>query len=380
MEKTWDRLALLLSLAVILTAALVGSVIYENMPHLEDEFAYLWQAKSMAGGNLTLPTPDFPKSFLIPFVIDFQGQRFGKYPPGWPAALSLGVRAGLMNWVNPVLAGLSAWLTYQLGKRTLGSKTALLGTLLLCTSPLFIIQAGSLLSHIWSLVLALGFFLSWMDSIGSEDKSYGWLPSLVGGLCLGTLALTRPLTAAGVALPFAIQGAVLLFRGPGWKRKRILFLGGSTLVLIGLYLVWQQAVTGSFFTNPYTLWWPYDKYGFGEGYGVAEGGHSLLQGWRNTKYSLKVASSDLFGWMKISWIFLPFGFWAVRKKPLAHFSAIMAGSLVFIYLAYWVSSWLLGSRYYFEALPGLTLISAAGVSWLAGGESAQKKDRPKLNR
>ena len=48
MEKTWDRLALLLSLTVILTAALVGSVIYENMPHLEDEFAYLWQAKTMA--------------------------------------------------------------------------------------------------------------------------------------------------------------------------------------------------------------------------------------------------------------------------------------------------------------------------------------------
>ena len=380
MEKTWDRLALLLSLAVILAAALVGSLIYENMPHLEDEFAYLWQAKTMAGGNLSLPTPEFSKSFLIPFVIDFQGQRFGKYPPGWPAALSLGVRAGLMNWVNPMLAGLSAWLTYQLGKRTLGSKTSLLGTLLLSTSPLFLIQAGSLLSHIWSLVLALGFFLSWMDSIEREEHSFGWLSSVVGGLCLGTLALTRPLTAAGVALPFAIQGVLLLFQGPGWKRKRILFVGGSTLVLIGLYLVWQQALTSSFFTNPYTLWWPYDKYGFGEGYGVVQAGHSLLQGWRNTKYSLKVAASDLFGWMKISWIFLPIGLWAVRKKPLAHFTAIMTGSLVLIYLAYWVSSWLLGSRYYFEALPGLALISAAGIIWLAEGESAQKKDRSKVNK
>ncbi len=41
-------------------------------------------------------------------------------------------------------------------------------------------------------------------------------------------------------------------------------------------------------------------------------------------------------------------------------------SLVLVYLAYWVSSWLLGSRYYFEALPGLALLSAAGIIWLAG--------------
>ncbi len=372
MEKTWDRLALLLSLAVILAAALVGSLIYENMPHLEDEFAYLWQAKTIASGNLTLPTPEFSKSLLIPFVIDFQGQRFGKYPPGWPAALSLGVRLGILNWVNPLLAGLAAWLTYRLGKRTLGEKTALLGTVLLCTSPLFLVQAGSMLSHIWSLVLAISFFLSWIDSLEREDNSHNWLPPLVGGLSLGMLALTRPLTAAAVALPFALQGIRVLFQGSSWKRKRILLIGGIALISMGLYLIWQYAVTGSFLTNPYTLWWPYDKYGFGTGYGVAEGGHSLLQGWRNTKYSLKVAASDLFGWATISWLFLPVGFWAARKQPLAYFSAGITGSLVLVYLAYWVSSWLLGSRYYFEALPGLALLSAAGIIWLAGKKPDDK--------
>lgn len=377
---TWDRLALLVSLAVILAAALVGSLIFENMPHLEDEFAYLWQAKTIAGGDLTLPTPEFPKNFLIPFVIDFQGQRFGKYPPGWPSALSLGVRAGALNWVNPLLAGLAAWLTYRLGKKTLGGKTALLGTLLLATSPLFLIQAGSLLSHTWSLVLATAFFLFWMNGLEKEVAPPGWLISLAGGLCLGTLGLTRPLTAAAVALPFAVHGIVLLVNGPGWIRRRILLVGGTALLLIAFYFVWQYAMTGSFLTNPYTLWWPYDKYGFGEGHGVAEGGHSLMQGWRNTRFSLKVASSDLFGWVRISWLFLPFGLWAARKKPLAYFSASIAGSLVLVYLAYWVSSWLLGSRYYFEALPGLALISAAGIIWLAGGEHPGDKSKPLINK
>jgi len=375
MKSIWDWLALLLSLIVILAAALVSSQIFENIPHLEDEFAYLWQAKTIALGQLTLPTPEFPKSFLVPFVVDFQGQRFGKYPPGWPAVLSLGVRAGIVNWVNPLLAGLASWLTYRLGKQTLGEKRALLGALLLSTSPLFLIQAGSLLSHMWSLVLAIGFALFWLDGLEQENTSPGWLPSLAGGLCLGTLGLTRPLTAAAVALPFAVQGLFLLFQGPGWKRNRILLVGGITLVLIGLFFLWQYAVTGSFTTNPYTLWWQYDKFGFGQGHGVVQGGHTLAQGWRNTNFSLKVASSDLFGWVRFSWIFLPFGLWAVRKRPLAYYAAGITGSLVIVYLAYWVSSWLLGSRYYFEALPGLALVSAAGIFWLAGKhqEGQEKK-------
>jgi hypothetical protein len=50
--------------------------------------------------------------------------------------------------------------------------------------------------------------------------------------------------------------------------------------------------------------------------------------------------------------------------------------LVSLYLAYWVSAWLLGPRYYFEALPGLALLSAAGIIWLAGWQLTQKGEKP----
>ena len=52
------------------------------MPHLEDEIAYVWQAQALAGGAIKLPSPPEPKSFLVPFVVDYDGFRFGKYPPG----------------------------------------------------------------------------------------------------------------------------------------------------------------------------------------------------------------------------------------------------------------------------------------------------------
>jgi hypothetical protein len=36
------------------------------------------------------------------------------------------------------------------------------------------------------------------------------------------------------------------------------------------------------------------------------------------------------------------------------------------YCLYWVGAWLFGPRYYFEGLYSLTLVSAAGIAWLAG--------------
>lgn len=361
-----DRIAVLLSLVVVVSAALVAGLVFENMPHLEDEFAYLWQGKVIAGGDLSLPSPEFSSSFLIPFVIDYQGARFAKYPLGWPVVLSLGIRAGLRVWVNPILAGIAAWLVYRLGKRTFGETVGILAAVLLGSSPFFLIQAGSLLSHVWSLVLCTAFILFWIDALETEEKKGRWFKSAVSGLCLGTLGLTRPLTMTAIALPFGIYGVFLLIRGSSRERRQVVLTGGITLCLISLHFVWQWALTGRFFANLYTLWWTYDKVGFGPGYGVSEVGHSFIQGWWNTKQSLRTGLSDLFGWWKISWIFLPFGLLKARKSRITYLLLGIFLSLVSLYSVYWVGSWLLGPRYYLEALPGLTIITAVGICWLAG--------------
>ena len=62
----------------------------------------------------------------MPFVIDYQGWRFGKYPLGFPVLLSFGERLGLQNWVNPLIAAWSLWLIYRLGKKLFGERTGLL--------------------------------------------------------------------------------------------------------------------------------------------------------------------------------------------------------------------------------------------------------------
>ena len=363
-----DRIALVLSLITILVTFYVTDRYFEGIPHLEDEIAYVWQAQAIADGNLTVPSPPQSKSFLVPFVVDYDGQRFGKYPLGWPVLLAVGIRLGIRSLMNPLLAGLGVWLTYRLGKKVWGETVGMIAAGLTLTSPFFLMNSGSLLSHPFGLVLSLAFTLAWFDGFGDKNAARRLLPTLVAGLSLGVLALTRPLTALAVALPFTIHGLYLMVRADWQTRRHVLAVGGLALGLAAITFLWQYAVTGDAFLNPYTLWWPYDKIGFGPGYGRMEQGHNLSLAEINTRFSLRVGYSDLLGWGMYSWIFLPIGLLAVilRRNWQGLLIGAVFPSLVLLYLAYWVGAWLFGPRYYYEALFSLTLISGAGIAWLAG--------------
>lgn len=361
-----DRIALAVSLITILFTFFISERVYDRMPHLEDEMAYVWQARAASRGALTTLTPPCPRCFLVPFVVDYQGLRFGKYPPGWPALLAIGEMTGVRDWVNPLLSGFSIWLLYLLIKKILDEKTALLGAFLGIGSPFFLMNAASLLSHVWSLFLTLAFCHAWIDLFWKRFKR----PKLlvwVAGLTLGLLALTRPLTALSIAIPFALHGLYLLWKGDQATRLYLIAIGAITGSIAILIFAWQYAVTGDPLLNPYTLWWPYDQVGFGPDVGLQKGGYEPRHIWLNTRKSLRVGNSDLFGWPYSSWLFLPFGLLAIRKNLPALLVASIFPSLIIGYSFYWVGSWLYGPRYYFEALPGLILLTAAGIRWLAGG-------------
>ena len=369
-------MVLLLSLAAAAASLALAIGIFEGLPHIEDEMAYDWQARLIARGKLTISTPRLcPKCFLVPFVVDYQGQRFGKYPPGWPAVLAFshlpGVRdiPSIRSLINPVLAGMCIWLTYRLVKKLLDEKTALLAALLTTLSPFFLMNAALLLSHTWSLFLTLVFCLGWLDAFTAPNELIPsrlrrGLPAAVAALSMGTLALTRPMTAAAVALPFALHGLILLIKGPADTRLRLvifsLVAGGVSLLLF----VWQFAVTGDPFLNPYTLWWPYDKIGFGPGHGLQPGGFQPHHGLANTQASLESGAYDLFGWMGYSYIFLPLGLLAILRNSRALMVCAVLPSLILAYFAYWMSASLVGPRYYYEGLFSAVMLSAAGILWL----------------
>jgi hypothetical protein len=137
-------------------------------------------------------------------------------------------------------------------------------------------------------------------------------------------------------------------------------VGLITLLVGSFYFLWQFALTGDLFSNPYLLWWPYDRVGFGPGIGLAEEGHTLRRGWLHTKYSLLLTWQDLWGWGRYSWVLPLIGLWAGRRQPRVYWIASVFPSLVVAYLAYWVS----GPRYFYEGLYSLTILGAAGIAWL----------------
>jgi hypothetical protein len=377
LRRIADGLALVIAIGACVAAAWASQSVFDRIPHLEDELANLWEAEVMADGKISLPSPEFPRSFMVPFVVDCDGLRFGKYTPGWPAVLSLGVRLGDPWLVNALLAGAAAWLTYRLGSRFGGRGVGLLAALLVATSPMFLLLSASLMSHTLSVFLTLTLTLGWLDGVAAVPRPRlpRALPVVVAGLSLGLLALTRPLTAVGVGFPLAIHGVWLLMRGEREAKRAVVSVGVLALMVGGLLLIWQWALTGDALRNPYTLWWPYDRIGFGPGHGVMEGGHTLNQARINTKFSLRVGQHDLYGWPYLSWIFAPIGLLALRKRADAWLLGGLLPSLVLVYAAYWVGSWVYGPRYYVEALGAFSVLSAAGMAALGGWLSARGTSR-----
>jgi hypothetical protein len=373
----FEFLALLISLFAFGISVVVTFQIYEGIPHIEDEIAYAWQAKLYAGGNLTVASPPCPQCFLVPFIVDHQGLRFSKYPPGWPVVLSFGDLLGVRPFINPFIAGLTVWWLYRLGKKIFNAKIALLAAFLTSISPFFLMNSGSLLAHPWSLLLSIVFVCAWLDTFDSEHPLPAWITILTASFTLGLLALTRPLTAVAVLLPFAVHGVIILLKGKKRDRVNLVLIGIVTGLIASLYFVWQYALTGDPLLNPYTLYWAYDKIGFGPGHGVQSGGYTLQNAWTNMKFSLSVGNHDLFGWPYISWLFLPFGLFAFRKNTKAWLITALFPSMLITYTLYWIGSWLFGPRYYYESLPALSLLTSAGIFWLIG--KLDLKLKPKIH-
>jgi hypothetical protein len=370
--KRTDLFALGLALVGGIASFLVADRVFEQLPHLEDEFAYLWEAGAMAEGEAFLPTPDDPKSFLVPFVVDFEGIRFSKYPPGWSAALSVAVRAGAPWLANAIFAGFSIWLTYRLGSKLVGEVVGIVAAGLTVFSPMALMLAGTFLPHTFSLFLTLAFILAWLDIFGPDRDDHigrgapGWLLILVTGLSLGLLGVARPLTALAIGIPFAIHGLWILARMDRGERLRLAAISLLVAGMILTILSWNAMLTGELTKNLYTLWWEYDRLGFGPGIGVTDGGHSLRIAIDNVEWSLRSGVHDAFGWPYLSWVFLPFGLFAMRKKWVGWLSFSIFPALVVAYGFYWVGAWHYGPRYYFEALPVLAIVSAVGMGWLGG--------------
>lgn len=230
-------------------------------PNTQDESVYLFQAKTLASGHLTMPSPPLPEFFEAAHVL-VRPRFAAKYLPGHAALLAPFQAAGI-PWLLPcLLLGITAALLFA-GARLAGlpAWAAWVAPLLLLGNTDVFPFYASYLSQSSSVaavaaVIALGIAVDRRPSAGRVAALF---------TAVVFTALVRPF--AGVAA--AVTGAAVLWRvfrrgaplsALAWALPPLI---AGALALGGVC----RATTGSWTTAPWTLYarqyMPFDGPGIG---------------------------------------------------------------------------------------------------------------------
>ena len=393
--------ALVIAFFTLAAGVIISRTVFERLPHLEDEYAYLYQAKIFAGGHVYVVRNE-PVAYLWqPFVLqpdagdDGIQKRFGKYTPGWPLLLSVGVLLGEPWFINPILAMLSVLVVYRLGKEIFDEPVGLVSALLLAICPTALLLNATIMSHTPAMFMGVVFVYAYWRLTRNGKGRYRW--ATLAGLALGLMVATRPLSAVAIAVPVilhALSRVLDTMSGKNWFPKLrltllpLLTLSIFVLPTVATWAAYNQITTGDWKTDTYLMLWSYDKPGFGTGYGLMDGGHTLAYGFRNARADMEVYLRDLFGWTihpaaadylnsnvgwgagtGLSWLVIVIGLVAGRKQEWIWLFFLLFVALVIAQMTYWIGSVVYGTaaystRYWYEATFGMCLVGGYGiVAW-----------------
>lgn len=367
----WDVAAGAIVLAAFAFTIWIALAEYQAQPHILDASAYFFQAKIFASGRLSVPVPANLPAFQGPFMVADQGRWFAQYPPATSALLAIGLLVHAPWLVEPLLGAAALWGVYQLGRLMFSRGTALLAVLLGALSPLYLYLAASYLSHTIALFFGVYFLLFFLRF----DQNHRQRDLILAAVCAGGMFLTREFSA--VLLCSSAIVFILVWHRRSWLRewKRIARLAlaplGVLLVFALLYLAYNAQQTGDPLLLPRTVFYPADRYGFGQGIGFY-GEHTLAAGFVNLGQLLTILLIDLYGWpFYLTLAFIPLAFLR-RWQQLGWdvFCLTLGGLLILAQVGYFYHGIYLGPRYLFEALPFLLLLSARGINGLFGAITA----------
>jgi hypothetical protein len=288
-------------------------------------------------------------------LVDHEGRRFGQFPIGGPAMLSLGALVRLEWLVGPLFGAASAMLAWRLFRRIEPRPgVALAAALLFALAPFTVFMAGSHMNHVttltWLLVAMLG--LARVTSATTPR----WSDGLLCGLGLGVAATIRPMDAMAFALPAA---GWLAWQAVSTRRLGpFLASGVGVAVPIGLLLLANTGTTGHPLSFGYTVMWgsAHDPGFHATPWGEV---HTPLQGLelislyflRLQQYFLEAPLPGL----------LPAAIALIVARSLTAFDrylVVAGGLLVGLYFAYWHDGYFLGPRFMYPLVPFLALSTA----------------------
>jgi 4-amino-4-deoxy-L-arabinose transferase-like glycosyltransferase len=254
-KPVWLVLALLVNMVLILYTE-IGTL--QKFPNSGDEYAYLISAQLFTEGKLSVPSPEPREFFDIASIVN-NGSYYGKYPPGWPALLALGMKLDAVWWVNPILGLLTLAVLYFLIRGLFSPEAANVAMVFTLVNPYFIFNSASLFSHGSCLL-----FIAIAAYCLLKPNPKGWGTWLGLGASAGMAFLIRPYTAVLLLAPSLLYAA-----WNTWKKKDYPIWKGWLLgtlpafaVFVGLFLLYNQTQTGHAFRQPFEVYDPGDRLGF----------------------------------------------------------------------------------------------------------------------
>ena len=365
--KALERFAGFAAIWVIVFAAVLNVFCYERHPHVPDEVVYLYHARFLAEGVITLPAPPVPDAFDI-YLMEVKDDRW--YPsthPGWPAILSLGVRLGVPWLVNPLLAGLNVLLIHLLLWELYDRRTARVGVFLLCISPWYIFMAMNFMTHTFTLTCALVATVGIIQARKTGKARWGWL----AGLMVGVVSLTRPLE--GLVLAGLLGLWAIGVGGRRLKVTTIVALVLGTILVGATILPYNKLLTGSQTVFPLNAY--IDKhygsgrndFGFGPNRGLGWGlqpfpGHSPLGALINANLNISSLNIELFGWSTGSLLLILLVVFAGMKHRSDYLMISVIVSIFGAHIFYWFSGGPdFGARYWYLMLVPCIALAVRGI-------------------
>lgn len=231
-------------------------------PILHDEYAYLLQAKMLAGGHLWLPKHEL-SDFFETFHVVTDRVYAAKYGPGTAMFYAIGV---WMHWpasVMPlILSGVCVGLLYLLMTELFDGTSGWLAAILLVSLGIFrrtSIMVMSQAPMLMLVLLAMLAFIYWR-----REKRLFWMVGI--GIAVGWGAITRPVDAVCIAMPLALGVVFELWKLPNRQRPQTIIAGLLACApFLALQLVYNKGVTGKFSVLPWSYYAqrydPYDSLG-----------------------------------------------------------------------------------------------------------------------
>jgi len=218
---------------------------FNETAHPFDAAHYLWTARLFLSGRLFLPLPPFYEHLSEGFMVIHDDRIFSLFPPGFPAILAPFAAIDLTFWLNPILNGFAVFLTGRLAERLTGDvRVATLAMIFTTVSAFHLFLAAMLFPHHIVLVLTL------MAILIAETGRLTPMRAAIIGLCVALIVPTRPQDGLFTAT------AILLFLCIRHGRPSLVTILSFGVPIIGgavLYLAYQRALTGDWFTYPQDL-------------------------------------------------------------------------------------------------------------------------------